>query len=86
MSDWRLDQVERLRGAALRFSAWKSLDPDWDHDHCLACGVKLSDRPFKDSLPEGYATTESDPHGPYYHWVCVPCFEELKAEIGWVAV
>jgi len=86
MSDWRIDSVEHLRGVKLKFSKWKTLRKEWDHDHCAACGAKLTDKGGDDVLREGYATTEEYSKGVYYDWVCSECFHDLKDEIEWVEV
>ena len=86
MDDWRLDFVRKFRGVEFKLSPWKSLSREWDHDHCVACGAKLSDKGGSDVLREGYATTVNYVHGPYYHWVCSECFHDLKDKVGWVEV
>jgi len=35
---------------------------------------------------EGYTTTAAYQHGPQYEWVCVTCFQDFKAEMGWTEV
>jgi hypothetical protein len=45
--------------------------------------AKLGTAP--DNLKEGYATMADFPKGARYEWVCIQCFSELKAEMGWHA-
>jgi len=84
--DWRLVFVLHLKDVEFRFQPWASLTPEWDHDHCTACGVKIWNRPEIEGLSEGYATTESFAKGPLYEWLCADCFADLQPVMGWVAL
>ena len=83
MKDWRIDNVENLRGLTLELQQWQQRSESWDHDHCSACFDKFSTTP--DTLKKGYATRDDFPNGSRYEWVCIPCFTELKDEMGWSA-
>jgi hypothetical protein len=43
--DWRLlGQEAYLTGVPFLFRRWSSDNPDWDHDRCVFCWAKFSDR------------------------------------------
>ena len=83
--DWRIDNARHLKGLTLHFRQWKRPRPDWDHDHCAACYVKLADFDAPDVQRSGYATGADYPKGAGYEWVCVECFRDLKEAMGWSA-
>ena len=83
MADWRLDNVEHLRGQRLRRKRWVKWSESWDHDHCEACFTKFAEFDGPGIQKEGYATCEEYGHGADYGWVCVPCFNDLHDEMGW---
>lgn len=91
MTDWRWDNLGKqpyLRAVEFSWRAYRAFAPDWDHDHCAACGVKLAEAGSQgaDTIHEGYATTEKYAGGAEYEWVCRPCFELFAARMGWTAV
>ena len=67
-----------LAGAILVRKRYQPYRDDWEHDHCAFCWKK-----FSDPDDEGYTTTEQDPTGANYHWVCTSCFEDFKQRFGW---
>ena len=77
MSDWRIDNAKRTRGALLRLTKYARLREDWDHDHCEGCWAKFMESGPTDALAEGYTTEDSR------RWICPECFRDLKDEMGW---
>ena len=79
---YRIEQAEYLRGQMFVRKAWRprSHNPDWDHDHCSACWVRIWDRPQDDgdSLSEGYASVAFAKFADDYHWLCSQCFADLR--------
>jgi hypothetical protein len=80
MSDWRIDNADRIRGARLRLKPYFRFSESWDHDHCEGCWAKFMDTAAPDVLTEGYVTEDD------YHWICPDCFRDLKEEMGWTAI
>ena len=83
-SAWRLtNQEQYLKGATLRMSRFKvrSGQPDWDHEHCEFCWVKIVEEKRKDDgddlLVEAYATEDG------YRWVCPKCFSDFREMFQW---
>jgi hypothetical protein len=83
--DWRIDNARHLMGLTLHFREWLRPRPDWDHDHCAACGVKLADFDGPDIQRSGYATGDDYPKGAGYDWICADCFRDLKDAMKWSA-
>jgi len=89
MSDqWRadvLDMLPYLRGQSFVRKPYKAFRPDWEHDHCAVCGLKLMEAgaEVKNTLHEGYAITSDYQHGEDYEWVCAECFDASKDVMGW---
>jgi hypothetical protein len=81
---WRIDNASHLMGAQLRFSRYTRWSETWDHDHCSACWAKVAEFGGPDIQHEGYATC--DERGAGYEWICCECFEDLKGDLGWVAL
>ena len=86
MADWRINNCKGLRGLKLRRKQYRKWNESWDHDHCAACWAKFAEFEGPEIQHEGYATCEDYKHGADYDWVCVPCFNDLKGEMGWVDV
>jgi hypothetical protein len=84
MDDWRKENAEHLRGLHLKRKAWYPNRKGWDHDHCEACMSKLSNTDSPEIQKEGYATCADYKHGADYGWVCVSCFNDLRAAMGWI--
>lgn len=89
MSDeWRAEVLETLpylQGQSFVRKPYKPFRPDWEHDHCAVCGVKLMEAgaEVKDTLHEGYAITSDYKHGEDYEWVCAECFDASKEVMDW---
>jgi len=83
MADWRVEQVEHLRGQKLLRKQYRRYSEAWDHDHCSACNAKFSELDDPDHQHEGYTTGPDYPRGEGYEWVCVRCFDDLKDAMGW---
>lgn len=83
MADWRLENVDRLKGLALRRQKYTRWSDDWDHDHCAGCWAKFMESGGPDTLQEGYATCEDYRFGARYEWICPKCFSDLKTEMEW---
>ena len=86
--DWRsknLDTVQRLRGQHFIRKPYSAYRPDWDHDHCAVCWVKLMEPNVSGEgiIHEGYAVTADYPHGADYEWICPDCFELGKDQMNW---
>lgn len=56
--------------AVLSKSTYKMPSPNWDHDHCVFCFDKFSERP--DDLSEGYHTADRK------YWICPECFDDFR--------
>jgi hypothetical protein len=76
MADWRLDLAENARGVTVSLKRYTQPSKDWDHDHCVACTTKFSET-IPGAQREGYATADEA------QWICVQCFNDLKAQMGW---
>lgn len=87
-TDWRWQQLETkpyLRDVSFTRERYRDYSPEWEHDHCEACQAKLAEPSLvEDAVQEGYATTADYEMGAEYAWVCVPCFEEFRQQMGWV--
>ena len=78
--DWRISGQEKyLENSIFRYSAYKAVSPDWEHDHCECCNQKLTEN-TQGTLHEGYVTLDD------YHWVCSKCFIDFKDRFEWVEV
>ena len=58
MSDWRLDNLKRLRGVSFRFAAYKKPRDEWDHGHWEGCWAKFAELEGADILHEGFLYSE----------------------------
>jgi hypothetical protein len=83
-SDWRLTNQENyLKGASLslrKFSI-RPEQPQWDHEHCEFCWVKIvvkNESADPQLLTEAYATKDGS------HWICPKCLEDFRALFGWI--
>lgn len=86
MRDWRedaLETVERLRGVSFCLRSYRTYRPGWDHDHCEMCSAKFSEPKLKirNTLHEGYASTDSYALGAEFVWLCAECFMFLKPRL-----
>jgi len=86
--DWRsknLETVPYLRGQTFVRKAYTAPRPDWDHDHCAVCWVKLMEPKVSsdDIIHEGYAVTAEYQRGADYVWICPDCFEAGKGQMNW---
>jgi hypothetical protein len=86
--DWRaqmLETIPYLRGQSFVRKSYKAYRPDWEHDHCAVCGVKLMEpgAEHADVVHEGYATTPAYEHGADYEWVCAECFSASQDVMRW---
>jgi hypothetical protein len=53
--DWRLTwEADWMHGAKLERRRFTAPTADWDHEHCVLCQSKFSDRPDDDAIREGY--------------------------------
>jgi hypothetical protein len=89
--DWRLEHLETqpfLRGVSFVRKPYRQYRPGWDHDHCAACWTTLAESGVEgdDVVHEGYATTAAFVRGADYEWVCAPCFQLFRDEMGWLDV
>jgi hypothetical protein len=83
VNDWRADNAKFLRGTHLHRSKFTKRSESCDHEHCAACWAKFAEFDGPDIQHEGYTTAPDYPHGARYEWVCLACFADLKAEMGW---
>jgi hypothetical protein len=83
MPDWRAENAIALKGLKLQRRSYEKRSESWDHDHCAACWAKFAELDRPDVQHEGYTTCDDYKFGAYYDWVCLTCFSELKAEMGW---
>ena len=80
--DWRLmGQGRFLRGRRMKWMAWRSFRPGWDHDHCEFCGAEISDRPVDEHTEFNAAWVTADDE---YHWVCPRCFDDFATRFAWI--
>ena len=63
LSDDKTEQLRNslhhYRGFVFRWQAYKTLSPDWNHDHCKGCWTRFAKRPeeCRDAvLTEGWVT------------------------------
>jgi hypothetical protein len=87
--DWRLEHLQTqpyLRGVSFVRKTYRAYRRGWDHDHCVACWAKLTERSMDGDtiLHEGYATTAEYVHGADYAWACISCFERFSGDMGWI--
>ena len=86
--DWRtevLETIPYLRGQCFVRKPYKAYRPDWEHDHCAVCGVKIAEPNVAgdDVIHEGFATTSEYERGEDYEWVCAECFVASKEAMRW---
>ena len=79
--EWRIDNVQRLRGQSFRWKDYYRRSESWDHDHCAACWAKFM--LAEGCLTQGYAVTQECDHGEDYEWVCDKCFRDLSEIMDW---
>jgi len=77
MTDWRVDNAKRTRGAVLHLRKYARPREDWDHDHCEGCFAKFMESGSPEVLTEGYITEDNK------RWICPDCFRDLKEEMEW---
>jgi uncharacterized protein CbrC (UPF0167 family) len=80
---WRLDNARHLAGLTLHFRPYVRGSESWDHDHCAACGAKLTESTVPEIIHQGYATGPDYPKGAGYEWVCPTCFADLASALRW---
>jgi len=73
----KIERIKRLKGKPFCFRKYTRYSEDWDHDHCEVCWAKFMEFGSCDTHAEGYCTEDSR------HWVCAPCFADLKNDMGW---
>lgn len=74
-NDWRIrNQTNYLLGKQLKYTKYKVVNDNWDHDHCEFCWYKFSENDL------GYCTLDQ------YHWVCETCFRDFKDFFSWSVV
>ena len=80
-----LEMLKGLRDVSFERKLYRTYQPGWDHDHCPACGVTLTEptHPDLNAIHEGFATTDDYEMGAEYEWVCPACFERLRGPMGW---
>jgi hypothetical protein len=89
--DWRVAILRTqpyLRGVSFVRKPYAQYRPGWDHDHCVACGVRLAEPgSWTDQvIHEGYATTSDFVRGADYEWACPECFADFQGVMGWKVV
>jgi hypothetical protein len=83
---WRIDNANHLKGVGLELRQYTRWSESWDHDHCSACWAKFAEFDGPEIQHEGYATRDGYKFGAGYEWVCRECFNDLKDDLGWVAL
>jgi hypothetical protein len=82
--DWRLEMVQGAEGYSWTLKSYRQPRPDWDHDHCLACGQKIAETEMDgQAQTSGYAVGDEHPRGADYDWLCVDCAEQLATGMKW---
>lgn len=81
--EWRITNAKPLAGRRLELRRYERWSESWDHDHCAACWAKFAEAYGPEIESVGYVTLADYPQGAGYEWVCVACFDELQAELGW---
>ena len=54
-----LDSLRQYRGFVFRWQVYKTLSPEWNHDHCIGCWARFAERPEEwpdDVHTEGWVT------------------------------
>jgi hypothetical protein len=76
--DWRLDNLQRLKGLRFVRAVFRKRRDDWDHEHCVGCWQKFAEfgNP-PEVLHGGFREVERD------EWVCPDCFEAFREELNW---
>jgi hypothetical protein len=87
--DWpafNLEGQDHLKGVRFERKAYRAYSPEWDHDHCAACWVRLAEPELgcTDAVHEGYATCDDFIRGAEYEWVCPACFEAFAERMAWI--
>jgi hypothetical protein len=86
MTDWRVENAKGLKDLGLRRKKYKKWNERWDHDHCAGCWATFAKFDGPEIQHEGYATYNDYKFGADYDWVCLPCFSDLREEMGWTEV
>ncbi|MCP4806056.1 MAG: hypothetical protein GY913_19255 [Proteobacteria bacterium] len=72
--DWRgQGQEAYLCGLVWRWSAFTPYRPEWEHDHCECCSIRLSKA--AGDLQSGFVAQDG------YRWICKDCFDDFRDEI-----
>ena len=76
--DWRLDNLQHLKGVRFSRTVFRKRRDDWDHEHCAGCWQKFAEfgNP-PEVLREGFLEVNRD------EWVCPDCFEAFRGELCW---
>ena len=75
-NDWRLtNQMDFLFQKQLLHINYRSNQADWDHDHCVFCGINIDSTTGK-----AYCTTD------LYHWICDTCFNDFHEMFEWEVI
>jgi 5-oxoprolinase (ATP-hydrolysing) len=81
-TSWRIENTSGVAGETFKFKKWGQTYPNWDHDHCLGCMLKIrrtEDCSTKSGdLDQGWAVTADYSHGEDYEWLCEECFDLVK--------
>jgi hypothetical protein len=79
----KLDYLRALEGYGWRRAPWARPpnNPEWDHDHCVACWAK-----FSDNVPDAFRKGHTHGVAPAEEWVCDECFSRLAKELRWTLV
>lgn len=76
--DWRLDNLQPLKGFRFSRAVLRTRRDDWDHEHCVGCWQKFAESGNPpEVLHEGFREVNRD------EWVCPDCFETFREELSW---
>ncbi|MCJ8276800.1 MAG: hypothetical protein MJK18_08155 [Bdellovibrionales bacterium] len=74
--DFIVEWNSHLKNTNLYFLNYKS-QKHWDHDHCVFCGVIITDKKSDDFIDQGYFSKDCG------DWICSSCFDEYKNKMRW---
>jgi hypothetical protein len=74
--EYKLTQLERLKGSTFRLRRYEAPTEDWDHDHCVGCWVTFAEFDGSDVQYEGYFTTVPAQQSPEPQITGLACIQE----------
>ena len=75
-TEYKLTQLEPLKGLTFHLRRYEAPTADWDHDHCYGCWAKFSEFDGSDVQHEGYFTTVPAQPSPQPEITGLTCIKE----------